>query len=83
MDHAHGGRRGPDPNFGNIFRPKYSASAEGAPIAIRVRRGARQLDLPAKLRFTTSVQISLAEDPAASAKARAIRGGLLTGTTRP
>ena len=72
-----------DDNFGAIFRPKYSRAAEGAPITIRVKRGGAQLDLPAKLHFLTSVQASIVEDPAASVKARAIRAGLLTGTTRP
>ena len=72
-----------DPDFGVIFRPKYESAAEGSPITIRIRRGARQLDLPGKLRFTTSVQMSISEDPAASAKALAIRAGLLSGTTRP
>jgi len=72
-----------DPNFGEVFRPKYSRAAEGAPITLRVRRGSAQLDLPGRVRFTTTVRSSMAEDPAASPKARAIRAGLLAGTTRP
>ncbi len=72
-----------DPGFGAVFRPKYSRSAEGAPITIKVKRGGTQLDLPAKLHFTTTVQASIVEDQAASPKARAIRAGLLSGTTRP
>lgn len=72
-----------DPNFGVIFRPKYSRAAEGAPITIMVRRGGTQVELPAKLRFTTTVQASVVEDPAASPKARAVRAGLLNGTTQP
>jgi predicted metalloprotease with PDZ domain len=72
-----------DPNFGILFRPKYARAPEGTPITLRVRRGAAQLDLPAKLQFATSIQPSIAEDPAASPKARAIRAGLLVGTTRP
>jgi predicted metalloprotease with PDZ domain len=72
-----------DPNFGVIFRPKYSRAAEGAPITIKVRRRGAQLDLPGKLQFTTTVQASIVEDPAASAKARSIREGLLSGTTQP
>lgn len=72
-----------DPDFGALFRPKYAGAADGAPIIIRVRRGTRRLDLPARLQFATSVQVSISEDPAASARARAIRAGLLTGTTRP
>jgi predicted metalloprotease with PDZ domain len=72
-----------DPNFGVIFRPKYSRAAEGAPISIKVRRRGAQLDLPAKLQFSTTVQASIVEDPAASPKARLIRAGLLTGTTQP
>lgn len=72
-----------DPNFGILFRPKYARAPEGAPITIRVRRGLAQLDLLAKLQFAASVRPSIAEDPAASPKARAIRAGLLAGTTRP
>ncbi|MBA3342268.1 MAG: M61 family metallopeptidase [Gemmatimonadaceae bacterium] len=72
-----------DPGFGAVFRPKYSRSAEGAPITIKVKRDGTKLDLPAKLHFTTTVQASIVEDQAASPKARAIRAGLLTGTTRP
>jgi S1-C subfamily serine protease len=72
-----------DPNFGVIFRPKYSRAAEGAPISIKVRRRGAQLDLPAKLQFSTTVQASIVEDPAASPKARSIRAGLLTGTIQP
>lgn len=72
-----------DPNFGVIFRPKYAGAAEGSAITIRVRRRGELLDLPAKVRFATSVQTSIAEDKAASARARGIRAGLLAGTTRP
>jgi predicted metalloprotease with PDZ domain len=72
-----------DPDFGSIFRPKYSRAAEGAPITIRIRRGSAQLDLPAKLQFAVSLEASIGEDPAATPKARAIRAGLWTGTTRP
>jgi predicted metalloprotease with PDZ domain len=72
-----------DPNFGVLFRPKFARAPEGAPIVIRLRRGATQLDLPAKIHFVTAIQQSILEDAAASAKARAIRSGLLTGTTRP
>ena len=72
-----------DPNFGVIFRPKYSRAAEGAPITIKLRRRGVELELPAKLQFITTVQASIVEDPAASPKARSIRAGLLTGTTRP
>jgi predicted metalloprotease with PDZ domain len=72
-----------DPNFWILFRPKYGRAPEGTPITIRLRRGAAQLGLSAKLHFATGIQPSIVEDPAASAKARAIRAGLLGGTTRP
>ena len=72
-----------DPNFGLLFRPKFAKAPEGSPIEIRVRRRGQPLTLAGKLQFATSVQMSLTEDPAASAKARAVRVGLLTGTTRP
>ncbi len=72
-----------DPNFGVLFRPKFAKAPEGTPIAIRLRRAGRLLTLSGKLQFATSVQMSITEDPAASIKARAVRAGLLTGTTRP
>lgn len=72
-----------DPNFGVLFRPKFAKAPEGFPLEIRVRRAGRPLTLAGKLQFATSVQMSITEDPAASVKARAVRAGLLTGTTRP
>ena len=72
-----------DPEFGVWLRPRYQGVPEGAPINIRVRRGGALLDLPARIQFATSVRVSIAEDPRASPKARAIRAGLLAGTTRP
>jgi len=72
-----------DSNFGAVFRQKYSAMPEGTPLVIRVRRAGVVRDLPGRLHFGVNIATSLEEDPAASAKARAIRAGLLTGTTRP
>jgi len=72
-----------DPNFGLLFRPKYAGAVDGAPIAILVHRRGALLSLPGRIRFAIAVQARVAEDPAASPKARAIRAGLLAGTTRP
>jgi predicted metalloprotease with PDZ domain len=72
-----------DPNFGVALGPKYLNAVEGDPMTIRIRRGRAQLDLPAKIHFAKRVEASISEDPAASPKARAIRAGLLSGTTRP
>ncbi|MDQ6717287.1 MAG: hypothetical protein M3Z17_02940 [Gemmatimonadota bacterium] len=72
-----------DPNFGVLFRPKFAKAPEGTPITIILRRAGQPLTLSGKLQFATSVQMSVVEDPAASVKARAVRAGLLTGTTRP
>ena len=72
-----------DPSFGAKFRPKYANSPEGAPLTIRVRRAGAERLLAAKLRFAPIILTTLTEDRSASAKAREIRAGLLSGTTRP
>ena len=72
-----------DPNFGVLFRPKFASAPAGSPVAIRVRRGGKPLTLAGRLQFATSVQMTIVEDPAASVRARAVRAGLLTGTTQP
>lgn len=68
-----------DQRFGDVFRQKYGAAAEGTPLPIRVRRGDREVTLPGKLTFAHSVRLD--DDPAASPKAVRIREGILTGKT--
>lgn len=72
-----------DPNFGALFRPKYGSSPEGTPINLKIKRAGAERTLSARLRFASVLLTTIVEDPGASSKARAIREGLLTGTTRP
>ena len=69
-----------DPQFGAKMRAKYGASAEGAPLPIKVRRGTDELTLTAKLQFAPG-DVTLEADPAATPKAVRIRTGILKGTT--
>jgi predicted metalloprotease with PDZ domain len=67
-----------DPNFGERFRAQYSNRA-GAPISLRVRRGAETMTLQARVELSAQVQRRVEEDPNASAKAVRIRNGILRG----
>ena len=69
-----------DQQFGAKMRAKYGASAEGAPLPIKVRRGAEELTLTAKLQFAPG-DVTLEANPAATPKAVRIRTGILKGTT--
>lgn len=69
-----------DQQFGAKMRGKYGASAEGAPLPIKVRRGTEELTLTAKLQFAPG-DVTLEADPAATPKAVRIRNGILKGTT--
>ncbi len=71
-----------DPGFGQKFRPKYASSSEGSPLSIRIRRLGREMVLQGKLGFGVRVESRIERDAHASSKARAIRDGLLRGTTR-
>jgi len=68
-----------DEQFGEHFRSKFGAAAEGSPIAIQVRRAGVVTTLNGKLRFSPS-EVVLDPDPKASAKAVRIRNGILRGT---
>jgi hypothetical protein len=68
-----------DPNFGPAFRSRYGKQ-EGAPLPIRVRRGADTLSLSGKVRLATQVELRLEANPRASAKAVRIRNGILKGS---
>lgn len=65
------------------FHERYANDEPGTAFDIIVRRGSKTLTLPAQLQFAENLQVSLAEDPTASARARQIREGILTGTTSP
>ncbi|GIW53117.1 MAG: peptidase M61 [Gemmatimonadales bacterium] len=66
--------------FGEEFRARYRGSPEGTPLAVVVRRGGRTRTLTARLRFGENVEYYFGPDPDASAKAKAIREGILGGT---
>jgi predicted metalloprotease with PDZ domain len=69
-----------DPMWGQRFRAFYESAQEGAPVAIRVRRGAQTLTLQSALRFETA-GVAVVEAENASPKARMVRAGILGGTT--
>jgi hypothetical protein len=69
-----------DEQFGQKFRAKFGTAAEGAPLTIRVKRGADTLTLPGKLRFAPG-DIVLEPDAKATSKAVRIREGILRGKT--
>jgi predicted metalloprotease with PDZ domain len=67
-----------DPNFGPAFRSRFSKT-EGAPLPIKVRRGADTLTLNGKVRLATRLEFKIEADPSANAKAVRVRQGILTG----
>ncbi len=69
-----------DQQFGARIRAKYGASIEGAPLAIKVRRGAETLTLQGELQFAPG-EIMIEPDPMAGPKAVGIREGILKGRT--
>ncbi|HEY1952032.1 MAG TPA: PDZ domain-containing protein [Gemmatimonadaceae bacterium] len=78
-----GGFNAQDPNWSDNFRSRYARQSEGTAVPVVVRRGGAEQTLTARLHFVDRVQSRLIEDPGASAKARRIREGVLTGTTQP
>lgn len=71
-----------DPNFGAAYRARYGQAADGTPLPIQVRRGGETLTLPGIIRYAVA-GLTIAEDPAASPKARRVREGILLGRTAP
>ncbi|HZN97969.1 MAG TPA: hypothetical protein VFB61_09605 [Gemmatimonadales bacterium] len=67
-----------NPDFGPEFRARYG-NREGAPLPIRVRRGADTLTLTGKVKLATQVELRFEADPRASAKAIRIRNGIWRG----
>ena len=68
-----------DPNFGPAFRSRFKE--DGAPLPLKVRRGADTLTLNAKVKLSARMERRIETDPAATAKAVRIRNGILKGTT--
>lgn len=67
------------PDFGAAFRERFGSRPPGTPYEIVVERDGGERVLEAELRFVEMTRTDLREDPAASAKARRIREGILTG----
>jgi len=78
-----GGFDATDPNWTDKFRSRYARQREGTEVAVVVRRKGAEQTLTARLHFVTRVDPRLIEDPRASAKAKRVRAGILTGTTQP
>ncbi len=68
-----------DAGFGERFRERYGGAADGAPLAIDVRRDGQTITLAATLRFAREVSHGIREDARASSKAVRIRQGILEG----
>ncbi len=67
-----------DPDFGPAFRSRFGKQ-EGAPLPIRVRRGADTLTLNGKVILAARVERRIEADSAASEKAVRIRNGIMKG----
>jgi len=65
------------------FRARYANQPEGTPLEIVVRRDGQELVLQGGLRFRAAASFAVRADPAASAKARRIREGILRGRVDP
>ena len=72
-----------DPNWTERFRGRYARAAEGTELPVVVKRDGNQQTLTAHLHFVLRVDSKVVEDTKASAKAKRIRAGLLSGTTSP
>jgi len=70
-----------DPNWTDRFRARYSKIAEGAELPVVIKRDGQQQTLTAHLHFVLRVESKVVEEGRASAKAKRVRAGLLTGTT--
>jgi predicted metalloprotease with PDZ domain len=70
------------PDFGPSFRTRFGKE-DGAPLPIKVVRGADTLTLNAKVRLVTRVERRIEADSSAPPKAVRIRSGILRGTTGP
>jgi predicted metalloprotease with PDZ domain len=69
-----------DNGFGAVFRERFGDQPAGGSYEIIVNRGGQELSLTGVLAFAEVRTSTLAEDPAAGAKAVRIRNGILTGS---
>jgi predicted metalloprotease with PDZ domain len=69
-----------DADFNRKWRDR-AGNRDGAPLAIEVRRDGAPMILSGVVRVAILIGSRLEDDPAANAKARRIRGGILSGTT--
>jgi predicted metalloprotease with PDZ domain len=72
-----------DPNWTERFRSRYARQPEGTELPVVIKRDGAQQTLTAHLRFVLRIESHVEEDRRASAKAKRIRTGLLSGTTTP
>ncbi len=75
-----GGRSTLDPEFGERWR-EFWGKRPGATMTLTVLRQSETTSLDATVEIATLIDRHIAPDPAASAKARRIRAGLLRGST--
>ncbi|MBK8248033.1 MAG: PDZ domain-containing protein [Gemmatimonadetes bacterium] len=66
--------------FGERFRARH-ARGEGREVTVKVRRDGSELVLPMRIQMAVRTSSRLVYDAAASARARRVRAGLLTGRT--
>ncbi|UCF40171.1 MAG: M61 family metallopeptidase [Gemmatimonadota bacterium] len=71
-----------DDQFGAQFRARYEGEEVGTPYQVTVRRGSETLTLDSELRLAPRMSFTVRELPNASARAVALRDGILTGSTR-
>ncbi|MEE8133626.1 MAG: PDZ domain-containing protein, partial [Gemmatimonadales bacterium] len=74
-----GGIEVADPSFAQQFQMRFGNAPGGTALDITVLRKGETLTLPGTLRYEEVVSYRIQEDPTASAKARRIRQGILTG----
>jgi len=67
-----------DPDFGPAFRSRFG-NQEGAPLPIKVLRGADTLTLNSKVVLAERIQRRVEIDPGASEKAVRVRNGIMRG----
>jgi predicted metalloprotease with PDZ domain len=67
-----------DPDFGPAFRARFG-NQEGAPLPIKVLRGADTLTLNSKVVLAERIQRRVEIDPGASEKAVRVRNGIMRG----
>jgi predicted metalloprotease with PDZ domain len=69
-----------DQQFGAKFREAYAGKPSGTPLPIVVQRAGEMLTLPGRIAYAPGAP-HIAEDPAAPARAKRLRTGILRGTT--